>query len=219
LSQHFYYPGKNKDVFINITGINMKKALSLFFFIAASKLGMAQRYDREFKPFKIDVSAGYGMPSSTNTSGGVLFAFEPKYSLTGDQLSLGVRLEGALTKISSAIDTNVSEVSAEESASNISALLTCDYYFNNNNVRPFLGLGTGAYNIATYDRKSEGTLLPDITTSTKLGFMFRGGVEWNHLRAGIEYNLVNNSSEPFRYLGIKLGILLGGGRFDLISDN
>jgi hypothetical protein len=173
----------------------------------------AQIYDREFKPFKIDASLGYGIPNGTNVTGGVMFSFEPKYAFTGDALSFGLRLEGATTTISAPNNST-------EPATNISGLITCDYYFNNNSVRPFLGAGTGVYNITTASGKDEGALLPDLSVATKLGFMFRGGVEWGHLRTGIEYNFIGNSGgDPFKYIGLKIGVLLGGGRFDLISGN
>jgi hypothetical protein len=197
----------------------MKKLAILLLFAIFGRTSKAQIYDREFKPFKIDLSAGYGIPNSSNVDGGFLFAFEPKYAFTGDQLSLGLRLEGAMVKINSGIDSTVAGISSYESATNISALITGDYYFNNNNVRPFLGCGAGAYNITTPTGKNEGALLPDVSISTKFGLMFRGGIEWQHFRAGVEYNFTSNSSESFRYIGIKAGILLGGGRFSLISDN
>src|SRR3954470_2966233 len=137
----------------------MKKILSLLSLVLIAKLAVAQQYDREYKPFKIDVSTGYGIPNGSNIKGGLLFAFEPKYAFTGDQLSFGVRLEGALMKIDSGNDS--ANVNSTESATNISGLITGDYYFTNHDVRPFLGFGAGAYNITTPSDKNEGALLPD----------------------------------------------------------
>jgi hypothetical protein len=189
----------------------------------------AQIYDREFKPFKIDASLGYGIPKGTNVAGGVMFSFEPKYAFTGDALSFGLRLEGATTKLSSSVSNGNSGGSGNatadgtnkstEPATNISGLITCDYYFNNNSIRPFLGAGTGVYNITTASSKDEGALLPDLSVATKPGFMFRGGIEWGHLRTDIEYNFIGNSGDPYKYIGLKIGVVLGGGRFDLISGN
>jgi len=199
----------------------MKKFFTLPICILCIHFVNAQIYDREFKPFKIDVSLGYGIPKAINVTGGVMFSFEPKYAFTGDAFSFGLRLEGATTKISLPA-TNGSSASDNsiEHATNISGLITGDYYFSNNSVRPFLGCGAGAYNITTATGKEEGALLPDLTIATKLGFMFRGGVEWGHLRTGVEYNFIGNSGgDAFKYIGIKVGVLLGGGRFDLISDN
>jgi len=199
--------------------MKMKRLLIIALLTAFVKITAAQIYDREFKPFKIDASIGYGIPNASDTKGGLLFAFEPKYALVNDKVCFGLRLEGALTKIASDSDSLNVDISSE-SATNISALITSDFYFNNNEVRPFLGCGTGVYTINTVVGKNEGQLLPDISQITRWGFMLRGGVEWGHLRAGLEYNFVSNSaSQSFKYIGIKVGILLGGGRFDLISDN
>jgi len=200
----------------------MKKFFTLSLCILCIHVVNAQIYDREFKPFKIDLSVGYGMPKATNVSGGVMFSFEPKYAFTGDALSFGLRLEGATTKISAPASNNggSSLDNSDEPATNISGLITCDYYFSNSSIRPFLGCGAGAYNITTGNSKDDGALLPDLTIETKAGFMFRGGIEWGHLRTGIEYNFIGNSGgDPYKYIGLKIGVLLGGGRFDLISDN
>ena len=198
----------------------MKKILTLSLCIVFIHIANAQIYDREFKPFKIDVSVGYGIPNGTNVTGGVMFSFEPKYAFIGDALSFGLRLEGATTKISVPGNGGSSSINSTEPATNISGLITGDYYFGNNNVRPFLGGGMGAYNITTANGKDQGALLPDLTIATKLGFMFRGGIEWGHLRTGVEYNFVGNSGgDAFKYIGLKVGVLLGGGRFELISSN
>jgi hypothetical protein len=196
----------------------MKKFFTLFLCLLSIHIVNAQIYDREFKPFKIDVSLGYGIPKGSNVTGGAMFSFEPKYAFTGDALSFGLRLEGSTTKISS--NSNNASINSTENATNISGLITCDYYFDNNNIRPFLGCGTGVYNITTPTGKEDGALLPDLSISTKVGFMFRGGIEWGHLRTGVEYNFIGNSGgDPFKYIGLKIGVLLGGGRFELISSN
>src|SRR6188508_1166306 len=73
------------------------KKLTLCLAIAA--IGMltasAQEGERKFKRFKGDVSLGYAAPLSSNADGGVLFAMEPKFGVM-DQLSLGLRIEGAV---------------------------------------------------------------------------------------------------------------------------
>jgi len=199
--------------------MKMKKFLILTLMSFLVKFTTGQNYDRDFKPFKIDASVGYGIPDASDTKGGLLFAFEPKYALLSDQVCFGLRLEGALTKIAANSDSINANVNSE-SATNISALFTSDFYFNNNEVRPFLGCGTGAYTINTVAGKNEGQLLPDIAETTHWGFMLRGGIEWGHLRAGLEYNFVSSSaSQSFKYIGVKVGVLLGGGRFNMISDN
>jgi hypothetical protein len=41
--------------------------------------------------------------------------------------------------------------------------------------------------------------------------MLRGGFEFGHFRAGLEYNIIG---ERNNYLGIKLGVCFGGGRLE-----
>src|SRR5439155_459944 len=67
----------------------MKKILIILLFALSTKCAVAQIYDRVFKPFKMDVSAGYAIPQASGAKGGVLFAIEPKYSFIGDQVSFG----------------------------------------------------------------------------------------------------------------------------------
>jgi hypothetical protein len=196
----------------------MKKFLIIFLFALSTRSALAQKiWDREFKPFKIDVSAGYAIPQASGAKGGLLFALEPKYAFIGDPLSFGLRLEAAI--LTPVEDTN--DISTQQSQANVSALLTGDYYFNNNNLRPFLGGGFGLYSVVNQTGKDEGALLPNADFSNRFGFMLRGGVEWGHLRMGLEYNFVssNSSEAKYSYIGIKAGIVLGGGRMGLISDN
>src|SRR5436305_1299925 len=120
----------------------MKKLSIIFLFALTTKSLFAQKiWDREFKPFKIDVSAGYAMPQASGAKGGLLFAFEPKYAFLGDPLSFGLRLEAAvLTPVEDSTD-----ISSQQSQANVSALLTGDYYFSNNDFRPLIGGGFGLY--------------------------------------------------------------------------
>ena len=217
---------------------SMKKILTLSLLALCTKCAIAQVYDREFKPFKINVSPGYAIPQGAGTKGGVLFAIEPKYAFIGDKLSFGLRLEAAMIGSATAIVPNVTNTPSDttggsnvlqgsingtntsQTQANASCLLTSDYYFNNNNLRPFLGTGFGLYSMAHTTGKNEGGLFPKTAFTNNFGFMLRGGFEWGHLRTGFEYNFVSNTSEvKSGYFGIKLGIVLGGGRIGLISDN
>jgi len=196
----------------------MKKLLIIFLLALSTRAVLAQKiWDREFKPFKIDASAGYAIPQASGAKGGLLFALEPKYAFLGDQLSFGLRLEAAI--LTPVEDT--SDISSQQSQANVSGLLTGDYYFNNNDFRPFLGGGFGLYSVVNQTGKDEGALLPNADFSNKLGIMLRGGFEWGHLRTGLEYNFVssNSSEAKYGYFGIKVGIILGGGRMGLISAN
>jgi outer membrane protein X len=180
-----------------------------FFIFTASlilcQFALAQKgnsNERNFKKFKTDVSIGYAIPQGSGTKGGVLFVIEPKYAVL-DQLSVGLRMEAAVT---ANIDINGNTGSAK---ANASYLLTGDYYFSNNKFRPFGGAGGGIFTTASVDQNTTATSVSTIPTSSKFGFMARLGFEYGHFRMGAEYNFV---ADKAGYLGIKIGVCIGGGR-------
>jgi hypothetical protein len=117
----------------------------------------------------------------------------------------------------------------------VSYLATSDYYplhYLHIGFRPFVGGGTGIYNLAAAtisggtDNNMTGT-----GTSTKFGGMARSGFEVRHFRFSVEYNVIGSSKQTVtesngnsqstmtstvmtknNYCGIKMGILIGGGR-------
>ncbi|MEO8961959.1 MAG: acyloxyacyl hydrolase [Ginsengibacter sp.] len=161
--------------------------------------------DQVFKKFKVDVSVGYAVPQSSQgagRNGGALFAIEPKYAVM-DQLSVGLRLEGALM-------VNVDEAGETGKAqANASYLATGDYYFSNNKFRPFIGAGAGVYTYANVNTDDDISSIDDIPKTSNFGAMARVGFEYGHFRFGVEYNFVKDKSG---YLGLKLGAVIGGGR-------
>src|ERR1700720_3780174 len=80
----------------------MKQLLILSAAILSISLANAQSSSAQssggaaFSPFKVDIAIGAAIPQGTGAKGGVLFALEPKYAVM-DQLSVGLRLEAALT--------------------------------------------------------------------------------------------------------------------------
>ena len=161
--------------------------------------------DRVFKKFKVDVSVGYAVPQQSQGAGrnaGALFAIEPKYAVL-DQLSAGIRVEGAaMVNVDMEGQTGKAQINA-------SYLATGDYYFTNTKLRPFLGAGAGIFSYANVNSEDSISSVNDIPLGSKFGFMTRGGFEFGHLRVGVEYNFVPDKSG---YLGLKLGVVIGGGR-------
>jgi len=175
----------------------------------------------EFKPFKVDVSAGAAIPiGGTGSKSGGLFVVEPKYAVM-PQLSVGLRLETAITV--AGVDLNTGNYNSTASAkAAASYLVTGDYYFSNNNLRPFAGAGLGLFKTAGVSVSSTN---PNVATGSKFGGMIRGGVEYKHFRFGVEYNAVGKSTVApststandgytvkNSYIGIKVGFCIGGGR-------
>lgn len=175
------------------------------------------------KPFKVDVSVGYAMPAGKGSKAGVLIAVEPKYAVM-ENLSVGIRFEGAIIARFSGYNDDGTEGDADVKAHG-SYLATGDYYFSNNySARPFLGVGVGLFSLAGTQISST-TSGVDVSTN-KFGSMLRGGVELKHFRLGLEYNIIpqtkfsgyNNNGDPAElkaknsYLGIKVGVCIGGGK-------
>lgn len=173
---------------------------------------------QEFKPFKVDVSTGYAIPSGNGAKGGVLFVVEPKYAVIPN-LSVGFRMEIAVMA-RGMVDAQgqTGEVNVKASGS---YLATGDYYFTSNTVRPFAGAGAGLFTLAsaTVNDNNGGVS----GAKSKFGGLVRGGVEISHFRLGVEYNLVGDTdimdatnskigTSKNSYIGIKIGATIGGGR-------
>lgn len=177
---------------------------------------------QDFKPFKVNVSIGYAKPFNAGVSGGFLAAVEPKYGLS-DQFDLGLRVEVA--SVARGIQYNGNTTTGDVGAY-ASYLLTGTYLFTQGSVRPFIGVGAGAYTIGaggTVVISSNGQPNQNIqlVSDTKFGGMIRAGLKAGHFVASVEYNAVpttkNNTStleitSENAYLGIKVGVDIGGGR-------
>nr|WP_321406470.1 hypothetical protein [uncultured Carboxylicivirga sp.] len=184
---------------------------NIFLIIAIAVLGLTQAsaQSENYKAFKVDVGALYGLPSDGFTAG-IGFYLEPKYNIT-DNIALGFKMEWAVLGVDEQDGLSAS----------ISALgtyqVTGDYYFTTNKVRPFVGLGTGIYSMGsvdyTYDVMSEaGTLTADY--GSKFGFAPRAGLLLGHFRVGLEYNIITGLADldSRNYMSLKLGFEIGGGK-------
>jgi len=201
----------------------MKKLFMSLSFIFILSVQMFAQHLSEFKPFKVDVSAGYAIPGGTGSKGGVLFVVEPKYAVISS-LAVGLRMEAAIVARFGGYDQdgNPQDVSVKASGS---YLATADYYYtNNHSFRPFSGAGAGIFTIGSIETNSNSG---EVSAGSKFGGMIRSGVELSHFRFAVEYNIVpkttftgydsegnlttgltsNNS-----YVGIKLGVCFGGGK-------
>jgi outer membrane protein W len=164
---------------------------------------------RHFKPFKVNIAFGYASPQQTSGtyqfSGGALFAIEPQYAII-DPLSIGVRVEAALTGHLSNSNGGADNSSG---TADLSYILTLNYYFTNTGFRPFIGGGAGSYTTATIDSSTSNASVSNLPRSSQFGYMARAGFEVGHLRLAAEYNFLTNNAS---YLGLKIGISIGGGR-------
>ena len=178
--------------------------------------------ESDLKPFKVDVSLGYAIPGGSGAKGGVLFAVEPKYAVM-PVLSVGLRMEAAVVARFSGYDEDGYPMDADVKAS-ASYLATGDYYFSENySFRPFAGAGAGIFTLGSASVSGNGS--GSVGVGSKFGGMIRAGIEVSHFRLGVEYNLIPNTTldgydsngDPAKvtsknsYIGIKLGVCLGGG--------
>jgi len=199
----------------------MKNVVAILSFITILSFSASAQDD--LRPFKVDVSVGYASPAGKGSKGGVLFAVEPKYAVIPN-LAVGLRMEAAVVARFGGYDSdgNINDVSVKGSGSYV---LTGDYYLKNNySFRPFVGAGLGVFTIATAEVNSTSGA---VSGGTKFGALTRAGFEAGHFRFGIEYNIVpkttfdgyDENGNPTTgltsnnsYLGIKLGVCIGGGR-------
>ena len=187
----------------------------------ATVVSLSAISQEDLKPFKFDLSLGYAIPGGKGAKGGLLFAAEPKFAVI-PSLAVGLRMEVAvMARGTSNQEDYYSEYEVKASGSYV---LTADYYFTDNySFRPFAGAGGGIYTLAAasvseYDEEVNGS-----SGKSKFGGLVRAGFEARHFRFGVEYNFVpstkfedqygneNNITSKNGYLGIKVGICIGGG--------
>lgn len=195
---------KSTGVKISLTTLALFLTISL---LAQDKFEIQHHY----KPFKVDFGMGYARPQGKGSKAGVLLYIEPKHNLM-DRIALGLRTE-ATAMARGYADREGTQFSANgEAGLSLSFLGTADYYFTNRLVRPYIGAGAGIYNLVGVELTSNNGGSGAIPAETKFGGIARVGVEIWHIRAGLEYNFVAKTGQiNNNYLGLKIGIVLGGG--------
>jgi hypothetical protein len=202
----------------------MKSALLTLLLLSGILMAHAQSNDRIFNPLKVDVSLGGAIPQGVGAKGGGLFALEPKYALA-DQFWIGLRVETAvMVRTFTYSDGSSSTTNVSASGSYV---FTGDFYFTTSDFRPFIGVGTGLFRLASVSVDDNYGDNSSIASTYKFGGMVRAGFEAGHFRLGVEYNLIGNTvlqsydynsgntvNSPFKnsYLGIKAGVVFGGRR-------
>lgn len=111
----------------------------------------------------------------------------------------------------------------------ISIVPTFDYYFIENNVRPYLGLGVGYYFLTNYTDVSRRGIANPFEDGLKLGvkdqagFLLRGGLDWGNLIVGLEFNYIPRADIEVQgeeligtvdnsYVGLSIGYAIGAGK-------
>lgn len=185
----------------------MKRILTVAMLVLLTAAGsMAQ----EYKAFRVGIGLGYANASGKGAKGGVLWALEPGYRVN-DQILANLRIEGAVIGRGYADETSASvDVAALGSYT-----LNGQYYFNNNNFRPFVGVGFGMFSLAavSVSASTGGGSTEAVAAANKIGFYPRVGFDAGHFTLNLDYNIVPETAGiKNSYLGIRLGGFIGGGR-------
>jgi hypothetical protein len=190
----------------------MKKITSVLFFLLLTAVAVQAQ---EFKKFRVGLGGGYAMPGGEGAKGGVCFYLEPGYRVM-DALIVGLRMESAAVVRGYSEDTGGADL---DIAAIGSYTLNGQYYFSNENFRPFVGLGFGIYTLAAV--KVDGSTSAVTQDESKIGFYPRVGFDSRHFTLQLEYNIIGATKVDaalgggeFKnsYLGIKVGGFFGGGR-------
>ena len=167
--------------------------------------------DRVYKPFKVDFGFTSDIPTSNDASIGGGIYIEPRYAVN-DRLTIGLRIEGVYLNFG---NVTLDYTSVNVKTTTISPiLLTGDYYFSVEKVRPFIGVGLGMFKRTIHS--VEVSVLQGINigpkTQTRFGFTPRIGLNAGHARIAAIYNLTGTDVGDF--LGIQFGFEFGGGRIN-----
>ena len=185
----------------------MKRISTVLFLVV---LTAAAAVAQEYKAFRVGLGLGYANASGKGAKGGVLWTLEPGYRVN-DQILANLRIEGAVIGRGYADETSASvDVAALGSYT-----LNGQYYFNNNNLRPFVGVGVGLYSLAAVSvtAGTGGGSSEAVAAANKVGFYPRVGFDAGHFTLNLDYNLVPETNGiKNSYLGIRIGGFIGGGR-------
>jgi outer membrane protein W len=185
----------------------MKKISTVLMLIAFTA---AAAVAQEYKAFRVGLGLGYANASGKGAKGGVLWTLEPGYRVN-DQILANLRIEGAVIGRGYADETSASvDVAALGSYT-----LNGQYYFNNNSLRPFVGVGFGMYSLAAVSvtASQSGGSAGAVAAANKIGFYPRVGFDAGHFTLNLDYNIVPETNGiKNSYLGIRIGGFFGGGK-------
>lgn len=162
----------------------------------------------DYRTFKLDVGLMFGELNEHHVG---LFApyIEPKINITNN-ITMGLRMEYVFysTEDFIAFDPNDPYFSGFNADGwTYSSVFTCDYYFNDHYLRPFVGIGAGIFYL--YNAK-ENAYLDFNEEVLAFGYVPRFGVNVGQFRFSCEYNFILSDKTELGYLAFKLGYEIGG---------
>lgn len=165
----------------------------------------------EYRPFKVDVGFLLGEANEHNI-GLVAPYVEPKFNIS-NHFTLGMRVEYTFYRKDGFIDYDPDDpyvTDLDAAGWTFSSLATVDYYFNDNYVRPFFGIGAGVYYMYI---NQENNYIPSFSENgLAFGYMPRAGLNIGQFRFSCEYNIIKSEEFSLDYLSLKIGYEIGGGK-------
>jgi len=153
---------------------------------------------KSYMPFRVDACLGNIIRKDDR---GILVLFEPKYAIF-PKLNIGLKCELNLIMLQFDNNDNIRDKGMG------SCFVTADYYFINSTFRPFMGSGSGLYQIQTsLTNDNENTF-----TKNNFGAMFRIGFDVSNFRMAIVYNYTgkNMVNSNLGFYSIIIGGYIGG---------
>jgi len=182
----------------NIKSANMKTIFLFIIFLFCVFNLNAQKESN----IKLKIEAGVLWSSKSNNRGypglsGTFLRVEPKLR-TSKNTIIGMRIGvSGNYHIIRDYDTQfyVDNLDLDGNAGNdlISFVPTFDYYFIQNNMRPYIGIGVGHYFLCTNTLVSRGAIGNEevkVSVNNQIGAIFRGGFDVGKLIVGLEYNFI-----------------------------
>lgn len=164
----------------------------------------------EYRPIKMDVGLLLGEVNEHNV-GLIAPYIEPKYNINNN-ITVGMRFEYIFYSKENFIDfdpNNPYRSDFDADGWTFSSVLTGDYYFNDDFLRPFVGIGAGVYYM--YNAK-ENSYLNFNEHILSFGYVPRVGFNMGQFRVSCEYNFIISETTDLSYLSLKLGYEIGGGK-------
>ncbi|MEH0153207.1 hypothetical protein V6R21_03615 [Limibacter armeniacum] len=191
----------------------MKKVLFFLLVLTAGFISANDTFAQDtYKKFKVGVGMFYaGSMDKELASGGIGFYVEPKYNFT-DKITAGLYLGTALMG-GGEIDSEglVTELDA---AAVSPYLVTGEYYFTTNKVRPYAGLGLGIYKRAavsvSFDDGSGNNGSIEGESTSNFGVAPKVGLLLGHFDLALTYNVTGDGIAD--YLAFNVGFNIGGGK-------
>ena len=164
----------------------------------------------DYRSFKMDVGLLLGEVNEYSV-GLVAPYVEPKYNITNN-MTVGMRFEYVFYSKTNFIDfdpNNPYWSDFDADGGNFSTVLTVDYYFNDHYIRPFVGVGAGAFYMYSVKTNSYLNLNEN---GLSYGYVPRVGLNVGQFRVACEYNFIIGETSDLSYFSFKLGYEIGGGK-------